>query len=93
VRPKLVVGSAIACVASVAIAAFVFELRLERAIVLAPVIVVCFGALIGLFALWTRVAWESIKRRRHPWRIVAGGVVALLLLVVLSLFVGPLPHE
>ena len=91
--PKLVVGSALACAASVAIAAFVFELSLERAVVLAPVIVVCFGALIGLFVLWTRVAWESIRKRRHPWRIVAAGVLALALLFVLSIFVGPLPHE
>jgi hypothetical protein len=93
VSPKLAVGSALACVAAVALTAFVFDLKLERAIVLAPVIVVCLGALIGLFVLWTRVAWESLRKRRHPWRIVAGGVVVLALLVVLSLFVGPLPHE
>jgi hypothetical protein len=87
------IGSALACAAAVAIAAFIFELRLERAVVLAPVIVVAVGALAALIVLWTRVAWESIRHRRHPWRIVAGALAAFALLVVLSFFVGPLPHE
>jgi hypothetical protein len=87
------VGSALACAAAVAIAALVFELKLERAIVLAPVIVVAVGALAALIVLWARVAWESIRQRRHPWRIVAGAAVAFVLLLVLSLFIGPLPHE
>jgi hypothetical protein len=92
-RLRLVFGSAIACVAAVAIAALVFELRFERAVVLAPVIVVSAGALAGLIVLWVRIAWESLRHRQHPWRIVAGGLVAFGLLVVLSFFVGPLPRE
>jgi hypothetical protein len=90
---KLAVGSALACAAAVAIAALVFDLRFERAVVLAPVIVVSFGAVLGLFVLWSRVAWESLKKHRHPGRIVAAGVIAFALLVLLSFFVGPLPHE
>jgi hypothetical protein len=92
-RLRLVLGSAIACLAAVAIAALVFELRFERAVVLAPVIVVSAGALLGLIVLWTRIAWESVRHRRHPWRIVAGAVACFGLLIVLSFFVGPLPHE
>ena len=38
-------------------------------------------------------AWLTLAHRRHPWRIVAGGVLAFALLLVLSFFVGPLPHE
>ncbi len=90
---RLVLGSAFACAVAVALAAFVFDLRFERAAVLAPVIVVSVGALAALIVLWTRVAWESIRHRRHPWRIVAAGLAVFALLIVLSFFVGPLPHE
>ena len=89
----LAVGSVVACAAAVAVAAFVFELRFERAVVLAPVIVVSFGAVAALIVLWSRVAWESLRHRRHPGRIIAAGVLAFALLIALSFFVGPLPHE
>lgn len=84
---RLVVSSALACTAVTALAAFVFELSLERAAVLAPVIVVSVGATVGLFVLWTRIALESLRRQRHPRRIVAIAVAATGLLVVLSFFV------
>jgi uncharacterized membrane protein YidH (DUF202 family) len=90
---RLVLGSAIGCAVAVALAALVFDLRFERAVVLAPVIVVSVGALAALVVLWTRVAWESLRHSRHPWRIVAAGLTVFALLIVLSFFVGPLPHE
>jgi branched-subunit amino acid ABC-type transport system permease component len=93
VSPKLVAGSAVACACVVALAAFLFDLKLERAIVLAPVIVLAVGAAAALVVLWTRVAVESLRRRRHPGRILAAALLAFAVLVVVSLFVGPLPHE
>jgi hypothetical protein len=63
--PRLVVASAVACAAVVALTAFVFELSLERAAVLAPVIVVSVGAALGVVVLWTRVALESLRRQRR----------------------------
>jgi hypothetical protein len=65
VSPRLVVGSALACAAVVGLTAFVFELSLERAAVLAPVIVVATGAALALVVLWTRVAFESLRRLRR----------------------------
>jgi drug/metabolite transporter (DMT)-like permease len=50
------------------------------------------GALAFLIVLWTKVAWESLRRQRHPLRIVLGGLAALALLVVLS-FVVEVPSS
>jgi hypothetical protein len=72
---------------------WLFELPLERAAVLAPVLVVVFGAAAGLVVLWTRVGWESMRRGGHPWRWVAFGAAALALLVVFSLLGVKLPRE
>jgi hypothetical protein len=72
---------------------WVFELPLERAAVLAPVLVVIAGAVAGLFVLWTRVGWESLQRRAHPWRVVAIAVGVVAVLVALSLLGLKLPRE
>jgi hypothetical protein len=93
VSPRLVLGSALLCAAAVAGTAFLFDLRLERAVVLAPVIVLAVGAAAGLVVLWTRVAMESVRKRRHPRLIVAIALMTFAALVALSFFVGPLPHE
>ena len=45
------------------------------------------SALGFLFVLWTRIAVDTLRRQRHPGRIVAAGVSAFALLVVLSFFV------
>lgn len=67
--------------------ALLFEMPLERAAVLAPVIIASAGALAFLFVLWTRVALTSLRGTRHPRRIVVAGMAALALLVVLSFLV------
>jgi len=77
----------------VLLAVWLFGLKLERAAVLAPVLVVVVGAVAGLAVLWTRIGWESLRRREHPWRIVALAVVALAVLVALSLLGLKLPRE
>jgi hypothetical protein len=85
--PRRLAASAAVCLALVGATALVFEMPLEHAAVLAPVIVASAGALGFLFVLWTRVAVTSLRGTRHPRRIVAAGVAALALLVVLSFFV------
>jgi uncharacterized membrane protein len=72
---------------------WLFDIRFERAAVLAPVLVVIAGAVAGLVVLWTKVGWESLRRREHPWRIVALGVAVLAVLVALSLLGVKLPRE
>lgn len=91
--PRVVVGSALACLAVTLAAAWLFQLSFERAAVLSPVIVVATGAAVAVAVLWTRVIVESLRARKHPRRIVAIALAGFALLVVLSFFVGPLPHE
>ena len=72
---------------------WVFELPLERAAVLAPVLVVIAGAVAGLFVLWARVGWESLQRQEHPWRVLALATVAVALIAALSFLGVRLPQE
>jgi len=67
--------------------AVLFRMPLGEAAVAAPIIVASAGALVGLFAFWIKVAYDSLQRQRHPRRLVAGAAAALALLVVLSFFI------
>jgi uncharacterized membrane protein YoaK (UPF0700 family) len=77
----------------VLLSVWLFELSLERAALLAPVIVAAFGAAAAVVVLWAKVGWEALRRRRRPWLVVglAGAVVAVL--VGLSLLGVDLPRE
>ena len=79
--------SAAACAVLVVGTALAFAMPLERAALLAPVLVAGVGAVGFLFVLWTRIAITQLRGTRHPRRIVAVGMLALVLLVVLSFFV------
>jgi hypothetical protein len=93
VSVRAVLLSSLATAALVLVAVWAFELPLERAAVLAPALVAIAGAIAGLVVLWSRVGWESLRRQRHPWRVVALSVSALALLAVLSVLGLKLPHE
>jgi hypothetical protein len=72
---------------------WIFELPLDRAAVLAPVLVVIAGAVAGLVVLWTKIGWESFQRRAHPWRVLVLGLTVVAVLVVLSILGVRLPKE
>ena len=93
VRLRLYIAAAGASLGLTLLAAWVFEWPFEKAALLSPVIVVGAGAVAGLIVLWTRVAWESIRRREHPARIIVLAVGALVLLAGLSLLGLKLPRE
>ena len=90
---RAAVASGLVTGALVLVAVGVFELSLERAAILAPVLVVVFGAAAGLVVLWTKVGWEALQRRRRPWLVAAIAVAVLALLVGLSLLGVKLPRE
>ena len=90
---RLYASSAVVCVGLALAVAWIFEMPLERAAVLAPVIVVVAGAAAALVVLWTRVGWESLRQARHPRRIVALAVAGVALIVVLTLIGIQLPRE
>ena len=60
---------------------------------LAPVIVLCVGALAALVMIWSRVGWESLQRREHPWRVLALSLGFIALIFVLSALGLRLPRE
>ena len=84
-RRVLLMSAALA--ALVAGAVVVLQWPLEKALVLAPVVVATVGATALLLVLWVKIAYDGLRGQRHPLRIVAAGVGGLLLLVALSFFV------
>jgi hypothetical protein len=62
-RVPLLVGSALASLALVALASVLFDLSFERAVLLAPVIVLSVGAAAGLLVLWGKAALEPLRAR------------------------------
>jgi hypothetical protein len=66
---------------------------LEKAVYLAPVIVLGFAAAIGLVILWSKVAAQSLRQSRRP-RLVLGLWLAAIGLIFLLTFLGvQLPRE
>jgi hypothetical protein len=93
VSTKAAFASGLVTAGLVLLVVWVFEVSLERAAVLAPVIVVAFGAAAGVVVLWAKVGWESLGRRRRPWLVVGIAVAAFALIAVLSLLGVNLPRE
>jgi hypothetical protein len=92
-RPRPVLAAAAAAVGAALVGHWVFDLKLERAFVLAPLLLVCFGAVAGLVVLWSRVIVESLRRSEHPRRIVAITAGALALVALLTALGVELPRE
>ena len=90
---RAILVSALVTVGLVGLAVWLFGLPLDRAAVLAPLFVAVAGSAAALIVLWARVGWESLRRREHPWRIVALALGLFALLVVLSTLGVKLPRE
>lgn len=69
------------------------DLTLGRAAVLAPVLVVGAGAVLGLLVFWGRVAVLSLREVRRPRLVVAAALGLVGVLVGLTLLGVKLPHE
>jgi len=79
--------------ALVAVTAWVLSWPFEKAVYLAPVIVVGGAAAVGLLLLWGKIALNSLRESRHPHRVLAYWVLGLGLLVVLTVLGVKLPSE
>jgi hypothetical protein len=88
-----VAAASVAVTALVLGASWLVDLSLERAALLAPVLVVGVAAVAGLFVLWGRVGWEQYRESRHPVAIAVGAAALVALFVTLSLVGVKLPHE
>jgi len=89
---RYLVASA-AVTAIVVVAVWLTDLSFQRAILLAPVLVIGVGAAAGLVVFWGRVGFDSLRQSRHPRLIVAGSVAFVAVLVVLTFLGVNLPHE
>lgn len=79
--------------AMVAVTALLMGWPLERAVYLAPVIVVGFAALVGLAMLWVKVIVQQLRESRRPKLIMALWILGIGLLVLLSVLGVKLPRE
>jgi len=73
--------------------ALVLGWPIERAVYLAPVIVVAAAALIGLLILWGKVATQSLRESKRPRLVLGLWVGGIALMVVLSILGVQLPRE
>ncbi len=86
-------AAAVAVTAIVMLTVWLTNLSFQRAILLAPVLVIGIAAAAGLVVFWGRVGWESFRRSRHQRLIAVASVVVVALLVVLTILGVKLPHE
>jgi hypothetical protein len=82
-----------AVVAMVAVTALLMGWPLERAVYLAPVIVIAFAALAGLLLLWAKVALQHLRATKRPRLVLALWLLGIGLLVLLSYLGVELPRE
>jgi hypothetical protein len=92
VSTRYLVASA-AVTAIVVVTVWVTDLSFQRAILLAPVLVIGLGAAAGLVVFWGRVGWDSLRKSRHPRLILGGSLAFVALLVLLTILGVNLPHE
>jgi hypothetical protein len=77
----------------VSVTALALGWPIQRAVYLAPVIVVGFAAVAGLLILWGKVALQGLRETRRPRLVIALWVAGILLLVLLSVLGVELPRE
>jgi peptidoglycan/LPS O-acetylase OafA/YrhL len=90
--PRIPVAFA-AVIGLVFITAWLMGWSAERAIYLAPVIVIGFAAAAGLVILWGKVALQQLRETRRPRLVLALWVLAIGLIVLLSILGVELPRE
>jgi hypothetical protein len=65
----------------------------ERAVYLAPVIVIGFAAVAGLLILWGKVALQQLRESKRPRLVLALWVAGIGLLFLLTYLGVKLPKE
>jgi hypothetical protein len=87
------VAASFAVTALVLLASWLLSWPLEKAALLAPVIVVFVALSLGVLVFWGRVAWDGLRGSSHQRWILAGAISLLALVAVLTLLGVQLPRE
>ena len=77
----------------VAVTSWVMAWPFEKAVFLAPVIVVCGAAVVGLLILWGKIAVQSLRESRRPRLVLGLWLAGIALLVLLTILGVNLPRE
>jgi amino acid transporter len=93
VNARLVTAATVAVVGGGFFVSWLFEMPLDRAFVLSPVIVAAGGILALTGALFVRAAIESARELRNPRRFWIWLGVACVVIAVLGLLGVELPRE
>jgi uncharacterized membrane protein YidH (DUF202 family) len=88
-----VAAASLAVTALVLVTVWLTDLSMERAILLAPVLVIGVAAVAGLTVFWGRVGWESLRGTRRPGLILLLVLAVVLVLTALTLLGVDLPRE
>ena len=83
----------VSVIALVFLTAWLMGWSAERAIYLAPVIVIGFAAAAGLLILWGKVAIQQLRETRRPKLVLALWLLGIGLIVLLSVLGVELPRE
>ncbi len=83
----------VAVLGLVALTAWALSWPFEKAVYLAPVIVVGGAAAVGLVLLWGKIALNSLRESTHPGRVLAYWFLGLALLVLLTVLGVKLPNQ
>jgi hypothetical protein len=93
-RTALQVSVAAAAVAAVVLGTtLVLGWPLERAVYLAPVLVVCAAAVLGLLLLWGKIALNSLRESRRPRLVVSLWLAGFAMIALLTVLGVELPKE
>ena len=85
--------AAVAVVAMVTATAVLMGWPFERAVYLAPVIVIAFAAVAGLLILWGKVALQQLRESKRPRLVLALWAVGIGMLFLLTYLGVKLPKE
>lgn len=85
--------AAVAVIAMVTATAVLMGWPFERAVYLAPVIVIGFAAVAGLLILWGKVALQQLRESKRPRLVLALWVVGIGMLFLLTYLGVKLPRE
>jgi hypothetical protein len=93
VRALRIPVAAVAVIAMVTATAVLMGWPFERAVYLAPVIVIGFAAVAGLLILWGKVALQQLRESKRPRLVLALWVVGIGMLFLLTYLGVKLPKE